>query len=106
MPDDDAERQSLAAETHGHQLPAVEQVQAETPPPKAGDTVEVLLETVEGEDGAIALSYRKAKRQKEWNAILEKHKEGDVVSGKVNPRAVPACDAGDRGARAKASRKR
>jgi small subunit ribosomal protein S1 len=55
----------------------------ETPPPKAGDTVEVLLETVEGEDGAIALSYRKAKRQKEWNAILAKHKEGDVVSGKV-----------------------
>ena len=53
------------------------------PPPKAGDTVEVLLETVEGEDGAIALSYRKAKRQKEWNAILAKHKEGDVVTGKV-----------------------
>jgi small subunit ribosomal protein S1 len=52
-------------------------------PPKAGDTVEVLLETVEGEDGTIALSYRKAKRQKEWNAVLEKHKEGDVVSGKV-----------------------
>jgi len=52
-------------------------------PPKAGDTVEVLLETVEGEDGAIALSYRKAKRQKEWNAVLAKHKEGDVVAGKV-----------------------
>jgi small subunit ribosomal protein S1 len=52
-------------------------------PPKPGDTVEVLLETVEGEDGAIALSYRKAKRQKEWNAVLAKHKEGDVVSGKV-----------------------
>jgi len=52
-------------------------------PPKAGDTVEVLLETVESEDGTIALSYRKAKRQKEWNAILAKHKEGDVVSGKV-----------------------
>jgi small subunit ribosomal protein S1 len=56
---------------------------AEGPPPKAGDSVEVLLETVEGEDGTIALSYRKAKRQKEWNAILAKHKEGDVVSGKV-----------------------
>ncbi|MFO0798116.1 MAG: 30S ribosomal protein S1 [Gemmataceae bacterium] len=52
-------------------------------PPKAGDTVEVLLETVESEDGTIALSYRKAKRQKEWNAVLEKHKEGDVVAGKV-----------------------
>ncbi|MCI0703789.1 MAG: 30S ribosomal protein S1 [Planctomycetia bacterium] len=56
---------------------------SDTPPPKPGDTVEVLLETVEGEDGTIALSYRKAKRQKEWNAILEKHKEGDVVEGKV-----------------------
>jgi small subunit ribosomal protein S1 len=56
---------------------------ADTPPPKAGDTVEVLLETVESEDGSIQLSYRKAKRQKEWNAILAKHKEGDVVSGRV-----------------------
>ena len=56
---------------------------ADTAPPKPGDTVEVLLETVEGEDGAIALSYRKAKRQKEWNAVLAKHKEGDVVAGKV-----------------------
>jgi len=52
-------------------------------PPKAGDTVEVLLETVESEDGTIQLSYRKAKRQKEWNAVLAKHKEGDVVAGKV-----------------------
>ena len=52
-------------------------------PPRAGDTVEVLLETVESEDGTIALSYHKAKRQKEWNAILAKHKEGDVVAGKV-----------------------
>jgi small subunit ribosomal protein S1 len=52
-------------------------------PPKVGDTVEVLLETAEGEDGTIALSYRKAKRQKEWNAVLAKHKEGDVVAGKV-----------------------
>ena len=56
---------------------------SDLPLPKAGDVVEVLLETVESEDGTIALSYRKAKRQKEWNAILAKHKEGDVVSGKV-----------------------
>jgi small subunit ribosomal protein S1 len=52
-------------------------------PPKVGDKVQVLLETVEGEDGGISLSYRKAKRQKEWEAILAKHKEGDVVSGMV-----------------------
>ncbi len=51
--------------------------------PKAGETVEVLLETLEGEDGSIALSYRKAKRQKEWEAVLAKHKEGDVVGGSV-----------------------
>jgi small subunit ribosomal protein S1 len=51
--------------------------------PKIGEPVEVLLETVEDEDGTILLSYRKAKRQKEWEAVLEKHKEGDVVKGKV-----------------------
>ncbi len=51
--------------------------------PKVGDKIQVLLETIEGEDGGVALSYRKAKRQKEWEAILEKHKEGDIVSGAV-----------------------
>src|SRR5438132_10068526 len=52
-------------------------------PPKPGDEIQVLLETLEDEYGTISLSYRKAKRQKEWEAILEKHKEGDVVSGAV-----------------------
>jgi small subunit ribosomal protein S1 len=52
-------------------------------PPKPGDTIEVLLETAEDEEGTIGLSYRKAKRQKEWEAILSKHKEGDVVEGLV-----------------------
>ncbi len=52
-------------------------------PPKPGEMVEVLLETLEGEDGSIILSFRKAKRQKEWEAILLKHKEGDVVAGAV-----------------------
>jgi small subunit ribosomal protein S1 len=51
--------------------------------PKVGDTVQVLLETVEDENGVISLSYRKAKRQKEWEAILAKHKEGDRVKGLV-----------------------
>src|SRR4051812_663846 len=51
--------------------------------PKVGDTIQVLLETVEDEHGVINLSYRKAKRQKEWEDILRKHKEGDVVSGMV-----------------------
>jgi small subunit ribosomal protein S1 len=51
--------------------------------PKPGDTVEVLLESDEDSDGTINLSYRKAKKQKEWNDLLAKHKEGDVVSGAV-----------------------
>src|SRR5262249_12377116 len=52
-------------------------------PPKIGEEIQVLLETLEDEHGTIALSYRKAKKQKEWEAILAKHKEGDVVSGAV-----------------------
>jgi small subunit ribosomal protein S1 len=52
-------------------------------PPKIGDEILVLLESVEDESGAIILSYRKAKRQKEWEDIIAKHKEGDVVSGMV-----------------------
>ena len=60
-------------------------------PPKPGDTIEVLLETVEDEDGTIGLSYRKAKRQKEWEAILAKHKEGDVVTGGSPRRSRAAC---------------
>src|ERR1043165_7636759 len=52
-------------------------------PPKIGDEIMVLLEAVEDESGAIVLSYRKAKRQQEWEDVIAKHKEGDVVSGAV-----------------------
>src|SRR5437764_14710259 len=51
--------------------------------PNIGETIQVLLETIEDENGVINLSYRKAKRQKEWEDILRKHKEADVVSGLV-----------------------
>jgi len=53
-------------------------------PPHPGDTIDVLVEAVEDETGGVVLSYRKAKRQKEWNEVIAKHKEGDVVSGVVN----------------------
>jgi small subunit ribosomal protein S1 len=52
-------------------------------PPKPGDQIQVLLDAIEDESGAIVLSYRKAKRQKEWEEVISKHKEGDVVSGAV-----------------------
>ncbi|MBY0232575.1 MAG: 30S ribosomal protein S1, partial [Gemmataceae bacterium] len=52
-------------------------------PPAIGDQVQVLLDAAEDESGQIQLSYRKAKRQKEWEDVISKHKEGDVVSGMV-----------------------
>ncbi len=52
-------------------------------PPRPGDEVQILLEAVEDENGAVVLSYRKAKRQREWEAVIGKYKEGDVVSGPV-----------------------
>src|SRR5262245_15826388 len=55
----------------------------QTVPPKPGDSIQVLLDAVEDESGAIVLSYRKAKRQKEWEDVIAKHKEGDVVAGTV-----------------------
>jgi small subunit ribosomal protein S1 len=51
--------------------------------PQVGDTIDVLLDTVEDEDGSIVLSYRKAKRQKEWEQVIKEHKEGDEVEGAV-----------------------
>src|SRR5437899_2540630 len=52
-------------------------------PPKPGEQIQVLVDAVEDESGAIVLSYRKAKRQKEWEDVIARHKEGDVVSGAV-----------------------
>src|SRR5436305_5877763 len=52
-------------------------------PPKAGDTIQVLLDAVEDESGAIVLSYRKAKRQQDWEDVIAQHREGDVVSDTV-----------------------
>src|SRR5438552_18995822 len=48
-------------------------------PPQPGDQIDVLLEAVEDEGGSIVLSHKKAKRQREWELVIEKHKEGDVV---------------------------
>ncbi|MFG0325734.1 MAG: 30S ribosomal protein S1 [Phycisphaerales bacterium JB037] len=50
---------------------------------KVGDTVDVLLESIEGEGGLVELSHRKALRMLNWQRILETTKEGDVVEGTV-----------------------
>lgn len=55
----------------------------EMAPPKPGDNVQVLLEAIQDESGAVVLSYRKAKRQREWDEFIARHKEGDTVAGVV-----------------------
>jgi small subunit ribosomal protein S1 len=52
-------------------------------PPLPGDEVRVLLQAVEDEDGSVVLSYRKARRQQEWDKVIAVCKEGDVVRGPV-----------------------
>ncbi|OUU23576.1 MAG: bifunctional 4-hydroxy-3-methylbut-2-enyl diphosphate reductase/30S ribosomal protein S1 [Planctomycetia bacterium TMED53] len=48
-----------------------------------GDTVDVLIEEVDEEDGRIMLSKRKADRIKGWEQVVDTHNEGDVVTGRV-----------------------
>ena len=48
-----------------------------------GDLIEVLLESVDEGGGGIVLSKRKADRIRGWQRILETHKEGDAVRGRV-----------------------
>lgn len=48
---------------------------------KVGDTIDVLLESMEGEGGLIQLSKRKADRQIAWQRIVDTTKEGDPVEG-------------------------
>lgn len=51
--------------------------------PVAGQKIEVILEEVEDSFGLILLSKRKADRIREWDAVISKHNEGDIITGKV-----------------------
>ena len=48
-----------------------------------GDTVEVLLEEVEGNLGSVVVSKRKADRIRGWEKIISEKQEDDNVEGKV-----------------------
>ncbi len=52
-------------------------------PYNIGDTVDVLLEEIEGEGGLVQLSHRKALRIINWQRIVDTTHEGDVVEGTV-----------------------
>ena len=51
--------------------------------PVPGAVVKVLLEEFEDAFGLLLLSKRKADRIQQWIDLIERHKEGDVVKGKV-----------------------
>ena len=48
-----------------------------------GESVEVLLESLEDDDGSVSLSKRKADRIRGWEKILHSRNEGDVIEGRV-----------------------
>jgi small subunit ribosomal protein S1 len=50
---------------------------------KPGTMIEVLLDAVEDDAGVIVLSKRKADRIRGWEKVINEHKEGDVVTGRV-----------------------
>ncbi|MBL0869619.1 MAG: 30S ribosomal protein S1 [Phycisphaerales bacterium] len=50
---------------------------------KIGDKVKVWLDRIEGKDGLVELSKRKADRHLNWQRIIDTTREGDVIEGKV-----------------------
>jgi len=50
---------------------------------KIGDEVEVLLESMEDENGRVLVSKEKAERTIGWEKIVTQYGEGDVVDGKI-----------------------
>ncbi|MBF0486384.1 MAG: 30S ribosomal protein S1, partial [Candidatus Omnitrophica bacterium] len=48
-----------------------------------GQTLDVLIETIEDEEGKLVLSYAKAEKLKGWQKISDVINEGDVVDGRV-----------------------
>ncbi|PCI93218.1 30S ribosomal protein S1 [Candidatus Aerophobetes bacterium] len=48
-----------------------------------GHEVEVYLDQTEGDDGQIVLSREKARRQRQWEYIIDHCKEGSIIQGKV-----------------------
>ena len=48
-----------------------------------GDTVEVLLESLEDDEGMVILSKEQAEQQKNWERVLSEFQEGTVIGGTI-----------------------
>ena len=51
--------------------------------PPVGSEIEVLIDTVEDDDGHLVISYQKAKKSIGWKRLSTEHNEGDIVEGVV-----------------------
>ena len=50
---------------------------------KEGDTVEVLLESLENDHGMVVLSKKRAEQQRKWDHIVNDCEEGSIVEGTI-----------------------
>ncbi|MFH1836566.1 MAG: 30S ribosomal protein S1 [Candidatus Omnitrophota bacterium] len=50
---------------------------------KVGDPIDVMLESKENDMGMVVLSHEKARKFRSWQDIVDNHREGDVMKGKV-----------------------
>jgi small subunit ribosomal protein S1 len=50
---------------------------------KVGDEIEVLLESLEDDDGMVVLSFARAEQKKNWDRIVSICTEGGTIDGKV-----------------------
>ena len=50
---------------------------------KVGDTLEVLLEQIEDDDGHVVVSKQKAEQQRNWDRVLETCTEGSIIEGVI-----------------------
>ncbi len=51
---------------------------------RVGESIDVLLESIEGDSGLVQLSKRRADRMINWQRIIDSTKEGDVIEGLVS----------------------
>jgi small subunit ribosomal protein S1 len=52
--------------------------------PKLGEEIEVLVESLENDEGMVVISKKKADKIRGWDRIISNFKEGDVIEGKVS----------------------
>ncbi len=65
-----------------------------------GQTVEVLVETMETDDGVVVLSKEKADRLRVWDQLANAYEQGEVVEGLITGRVKGGLSVGLKGVKA------